>query len=210
MNKLKSKKAFSIIEVVLVLAVAGLIMLAMFIAIPAMQRSKRNTQRKDDMARIMKAVTSYQGNHNGKAPVYFRSGTGECSDINSAKSTPACFYIDENFVSKYVDNHAQMESTPTPLGGNQYSTTCSSNCPDFMDPDGTVYILKAEGLSYMGNENLNDFDHVVHMAAYSKCSVAAGTDEKGSGTTTRTNDPTDVSIVYRLEGNNAPFCVDNQ
>lgn len=218
MNKLKSKKAFSIIEVVLVLAVAGLIMLAMFIAIPAMQRSKRNTERKDDMARIMKAVTSYQGNHNGKAPIFF-SNTADsaiCSsaDSSSVKSAKTCFQLDTNFVTKYVDNHAIYDSMiHLNVGdGFSYFFDCGSNgCPDFTDPDGTVYVLKTEGRGFSGgNENMNEFDHVIHMAAYSKCSATAGTDDKGSGTATPTNDPTDVSIIYRLEGNNAPFCVDNQ
>ncbi len=216
MNKLKSKKAFSIIEVVLVLAVAGLIMLAMFIAIPAMQRSRRNTERKDDMARIMKAVTSYQGNHNGKAPIFFTSTPAECSTVENAKSSKSCFQLDTNFVTKYVDNHASYSGDePTHAGagdGFSYFFDCGSNgCPDFTDPDGTVYVLKTEGRGFSGgNENMNAFDHVIHMAAYSKCSATAGTDDQGSGTATPTNDPTDVSIIYRLEGNNAPFCVDNQ
>ena len=41
----KSKKGFTIIEVVLVLAIAGLIFLMVFIALPALQRTQRNTQR---------------------------------------------------------------------------------------------------------------------------------------------------------------------
>ena len=38
----KNKKGFTIIEVVLVLAIAGLIFLMVFIALPALQRSQRN------------------------------------------------------------------------------------------------------------------------------------------------------------------------
>lgn len=45
-----SKKGFTIIEVVLVLAIGGLIFLMVFIALPALQRSQRDTQRKDDLA----------------------------------------------------------------------------------------------------------------------------------------------------------------
>jgi prepilin-type N-terminal cleavage/methylation domain-containing protein len=64
----KNKKGFTIIEVVLVLAIAGLIFLMVFIALPALQRSQRNTQRKDDMSRIMTAVTDFMGNNSGKSP----------------------------------------------------------------------------------------------------------------------------------------------
>ena len=64
-----SKKGFTIIEVVLVLAIAGLIFLMVFVALPALQRSQRDTQRRDDMARLATAITQYQTNNNGKVPM---------------------------------------------------------------------------------------------------------------------------------------------
>ena len=48
----KTNPAFTIIEVVLVLAIAGLIFLMVFIALPALQRNQRDTQRKNDMSRL--------------------------------------------------------------------------------------------------------------------------------------------------------------
>lgn len=63
-----TKKGFTIIEVVLVLAIAGLIFLMVFIALPALQRSQRDTQRRDDLARVATAVTQYQTNNNGNLP----------------------------------------------------------------------------------------------------------------------------------------------
>ena len=65
---IKSKKGFTIIEVVLVLAIAGLIFLMVFVALPALQRSQRDTQRRDDMARFMSQLTQYQSNNNGNVP----------------------------------------------------------------------------------------------------------------------------------------------
>ena len=67
-QNIKAKKGFTIIEVVLVLAIAGLIFLMVFVALPALQRSQRDTQRRDDMARVATAVTQYQTNNNGKLP----------------------------------------------------------------------------------------------------------------------------------------------
>ena len=64
----KSKKGFTIIEVVLVLAIAGLIFLMVFVALPALQRSQRDTQRRDDLARVATAITQYQTNNGGKLP----------------------------------------------------------------------------------------------------------------------------------------------
>ena len=64
-ENIKSKKGFTIIEVVLVLAIAGLIFLMVFVALPALQRSQRDTQRRDDMARFMSQLSQYQANNNG-------------------------------------------------------------------------------------------------------------------------------------------------
>ncbi len=68
MQNIKSKKGFTIIEVVLVLAIAGLIFLMVFIALPAMQRSQRDTQRRNDYSTLSAAMTSYMTNNNGKLP----------------------------------------------------------------------------------------------------------------------------------------------
>ena len=60
--------AFTIIEVVLVLAIAGLIFLMVFIALPALQRNQRDTQRKNDMSRLKTAIDSYKSNNRGNLP----------------------------------------------------------------------------------------------------------------------------------------------
>lgn len=49
LRKKFQKNGFTIIEVVLVLAVAGLIFLMVFLALPALQRSQRDTQRKSEI-----------------------------------------------------------------------------------------------------------------------------------------------------------------
>ncbi len=64
----QKQKGFTIIEVVLVLAIAGLIFLMVFIALPALQRSQRDTQRKNDLSRAITAVNSYQSNNRGRLP----------------------------------------------------------------------------------------------------------------------------------------------
>ncbi len=68
MKKQHQPKGFTIIEVVLVLAIVGLIFLMVFIALPALQRSQRDTQRRDDMARFSSQLSSYQANNNGNVP----------------------------------------------------------------------------------------------------------------------------------------------
>lgn len=61
-------KGFTIIEVVLVLAIAGLIFLMVFIALPALQRNQRDTQRKNDLSRVQTAINNYQSNNRNALP----------------------------------------------------------------------------------------------------------------------------------------------
>lgn len=68
MNVQTKKEGFTIIEVVLVLAIAGLIFLMVFIALPALQRNQRDTARKSDVSTVSSAVNSYTGNNRGKYP----------------------------------------------------------------------------------------------------------------------------------------------
>ena len=58
-------KGFTIIEVVLVLAIAGLIFLMVFIALPALQRGQRDTGRKNDVSTVAAAVNSVRANNKG-------------------------------------------------------------------------------------------------------------------------------------------------
>lgn len=67
-QNLNNKKGFTIIEVVLVLGIAGLIFLMVFIALPALQRNRRDTQRTSDISRLAAALTNYQTNNSGAIP----------------------------------------------------------------------------------------------------------------------------------------------
>lgn len=65
MNK---AKGFTIIEVMIVLVIAASILLMVFLAVPSLQRSSRNTQRRGDVARIASALFEYSTNNNGTFP----------------------------------------------------------------------------------------------------------------------------------------------
>lgn len=70
LNKIKNRKqeGFTIIEVLIVLAIAGLIMLIVFLAVPALQRNSRNTSLKNDASAIGGAVAEFVTNNNGVMP----------------------------------------------------------------------------------------------------------------------------------------------
>ncbi len=76
---LKEQKGFTIIEVLIVLAIAGLIMLIVFLAVPALQRNSRNTQYKNQVSNYLGAVNEWMNNNNGKVP----SAAGDVTAINN-------------------------------------------------------------------------------------------------------------------------------
>ena len=131
-QNIKSKKGFTIIEVVLVLAIAGLIFLMVFIALPAMQRSQRDTQRRDDMARFMSQLSQYQANNAGNTP-NTRPG------VTNVKKE----YGD--FVSNYLE--VGGDSFNDPSTGTSYEiedvrdcTTDCSNQSNGNDVMGKIYV----------------------------------------------------------------------
>ena len=90
---MKNKKGFTIIEVVLVLAIAGLIFLMVFLALPALQRSQRNQQYKNNVSIAVSAVNNYRSNNGGRLPSWsgmnssareFEFTVGNKSDIPMA------------------------------------------------------------------------------------------------------------------------------
>lgn len=122
----KSKKGFTIIEVVLVLAIAGLIFLMVFVALPALQRSQRDTQRRDDMARLITAVQNYQSGNRNKSPLITSQGSASMAS---------------NFVSDYLT--ANGDTFADPSTGETYTfegvTVCASGedgCPQRSTGDG--------------------------------------------------------------------------
>lgn len=69
MNSLRNnEKGFTIIEVVLVLAIAGLIFLMIFIAWPALQKNQRDTAKKNDVAVVATALGTWKSNKRGALP----------------------------------------------------------------------------------------------------------------------------------------------
>ncbi len=67
LSKLQTKKdeGFTIIEVLIVLAIAGLIMLIVFLAVPALQRNQRNNARNSAASKVSAAMTECLANRNG-------------------------------------------------------------------------------------------------------------------------------------------------
>ena len=70
LKNLQSKKeqGFTIIEVLIVLAVGGLIIAIVLLAVPALQRNQRNSARATDASRIATAAANFSADNNGRMP----------------------------------------------------------------------------------------------------------------------------------------------
>lgn len=89
-----NQKGFTIIEVVLVLAIAGLIFLMVFIALPSLQRNQRDSQRRNDLSRVQTAVNNYQTNNRGTLPTF--TGTAGATFMNSYLKSGGDSFVDPN------------------------------------------------------------------------------------------------------------------
>jgi len=93
MNAQLKEKGFTIIEVVLVLAIAGLIFLMVFLALPALQSSQRDGARKNDAGIIAAAITNFSSNNRGSIPttaqlVQYVKGLSDNTTSTAASALP--------------------------------------------------------------------------------------------------------------------------
>ncbi len=115
MTTQKQQNGFTIIEVVLVLAIAALIFLMVFIALPALQRSQRDAARKTDISTVAAAASDYTSNHNGNPPTSanvldnYVEKMSEYTDINIRGNISAT--IDSVSNANNVDVWAQAKCT---------------------------------------------------------------------------------------------------
>jgi prepilin-type N-terminal cleavage/methylation domain-containing protein len=74
MKQFKKQQGFTIVEIMIVLAVAAVIMLVVFLAVPALQRNNRNTQRRNDATHLAGLLNEYAANHSGQMPASWGKG----------------------------------------------------------------------------------------------------------------------------------------
>lgn len=106
MTTTQQKQGFTIIEVVLVLAIAGLIFLMVFIALPALQRGQRDTARRSDVSTVSAAFNTFTTNNRGDIP-----NSAELRTQLGASGGSAPFTFDE--VSNNTTNVTVDTSEPT-------------------------------------------------------------------------------------------------
>ena len=176
------------IEVVLVLAIAGLIFIMIFVALPSLQRSQRDNDRKDDMLKFISEVKRYQTNNRGALP--------GSSDLSSFVQTGTVVSVKTNNYSNWgnlnIDKNSWKGFYKDYLGGN------------FMDPDGVMYNLDIYKCTYNKKPSV-DSDCTAQMDAkktfqannYTLMVILEA--KCGGDNKAKYSSPRNLAILYRLE-----------
>ncbi|MBR3263726.1 type II secretion system protein [Candidatus Saccharibacteria bacterium] len=67
-GEMKIQKGFTIIETSLVIAIAGLIFLMVFVALPGLRAQQRDTERREAVTKTVREIKNYQSNNRGALP----------------------------------------------------------------------------------------------------------------------------------------------
>ena len=140
------QRGFTIIEVVLVLAIAGLIFLMVFIALPALQRNQRDTQRKNDLNRVVTALQNYQSNNRNKLP-----GSSDAEWAKFATDylrTDGDSFTDPSEGDYTFDYRASDKTTPSTLSSTIYvhtGATCDGEAVKAAGSGKVAFSFKLEG-----------------------------------------------------------------
>ncbi len=186
---LNKKYGFTIIEVVLVLAIAGLIFLMVFVALPSLQRSQRDAQRRQDVAKVAAAITQYQSNNGGDVPL--PSAAGGATDVSY-----------ESLSGKYSpsNNNRSCESN---YSGRVHQFRCNYlGGSEFKDPNGEEYRLRAP---YRTSISLGETipNNLIQIVRGVNCSNYNDATAVSSAELTN-----NYAILIRLE-NSGFYCLDN-
>lgn len=123
--KKTDQKGFTIIEVMIVLAIGALILVVVLIAIPQLQANQRNSARQNVISRVMTELSSYAGNNNGQYP---ETATG----LTLA-----------DFESRYLTNVNYED----PTTGSNYNLSLATAVADAQRPSNlgdAVYFVNAQ------------------------------------------------------------------
>jgi prepilin-type N-terminal cleavage/methylation domain-containing protein len=129
LQKLQKRKesGFTIIEVLIVLAIAGLILLVVFLAVPALQRNSRNTTYRNEASRLIDAYGEVSANSGGavltstsNAAVLAAANTKNITNLNIATGAAA------GTVPSATDTALIRTGAKCTLTGGTYGTATGS------------------------------------------------------------------------------------
>ena len=207
-NNTNTKQGFTIIEVVLVLAIAGLIFLMVFVALPALQRSQRDTARRNDMSRVDTSLVQYQTNNSSKSNnlpspgVY--TGKSDFKEGNNCGSTDtACLFVRDYMNSgaaemEKVNEFEDPEGVPySVLITDNWAKDASGTLGNIQYSENSKLVEKDGGWTIGGNNPFSE--HVVYIVPGGRC----------EGEVVKQSQKRHFAVLYRLEGAGV-YCIDDQ
>jgi prepilin-type N-terminal cleavage/methylation domain-containing protein len=117
LQKRKQEQGFTIIEVLIVLAIAGLIMLVVFLAVPALQRNSRNTQYRNEASRLLDGYGEISANSGGSVLV-----AADATSVKNAANTKSITNL-----SIAAGSSAGTEPTTTDTALIRTGAKCNGN-----------------------------------------------------------------------------------
>ena len=144
MNAQHKDKGFTIIEVVLVLAIAGLIFLMVFIALPALQRGQRDQARKNDVSTVASAVNTFKSGNRGSFGTVGATGNGNLNTTNIRRFIDRLDQYEVTGVSVNT-NGAVAAKTITHTNLEGIVVVAGSKCPTAMPAPGATSIALIAG-----------------------------------------------------------------
>ena len=163
-KKQRATSGFTIIEVMIVLAIAGLIMLIVFLAVPALQRSARNTERKHDAGTLAASLSQFIGNHNGQMPNSLRTDPntptqadiGNSSNLNSYETSSFIYYNVSNDVVWGSDAGPDTTGYGVVTSGTPVTTPTTPSIISLTNNKTTYQAINTETISVIMGESCND------------------------------------------------------
>ena len=148
----KYSEGFTIIETMIVLAIAALIMLIVFLAVPALQRAQRNTATKNDASRIAAAVSTFVSNANGELPCQTTPG----KSFDTLSTDPQTVLTDTGKLGQITVNNSQCivsASASSLFSANTFNITNDPIVPktDFSGTYTADELVLFEGATCSGN-----------------------------------------------------------
>ena len=130
-GEMKEKTGFTIIEVALVLAIAGLIFLMVFLALPALRATQRDTERREDIMSFLENVKKFQNNNRGALPSGILPTTVSWDaswDNTTSGSAWRNFYHDYFDLDRFIDPAGERyQLSVFECGADEVGARCTSD-----------------------------------------------------------------------------------
>lgn len=108
----QKQKGFTIIEVLIVLAIAGLIISIVFLAVPQLQRNARDSKRQNIANRLSTELGAYAANNQGTYP--FRGLDGSYKDCSTSDTGgQSCYDWYNRYINGNIDVTDPKTGSPT-------------------------------------------------------------------------------------------------